>query len=527
MSRQKDISISIKNWCLIYALTLLGVAPFIFYFIWGNHDWGWVKDYTPLFSGVFEGRFSQFILSIALFSGEVLPVLSIITALAFLSTTIFLLLKLWQAPKSTFLYLLLGLNLTLAPYTISWFYFAFITLSCLSWTTAVSYGYYEVSTQKRLISYIVCFVLFTLALGGYPPIINTIGIILCTLILQDISLKKSNPIDTIKKYIPYTIICICSILAFLVIQHYLKKYDLQQQTYNTAGINIKELPSKLWLCLKTSFSQFFYCSTFLNSFYKKVTALICIGSLVVLIKELPKNILSIVIFILALLGLLFSSMLTLLAAENTEYVQYEPRIEFFYMPYIYVFSATVLLNSKVALYRNITSALLVLLTIYNVNTMSYAAKVWNLGFKTEANLSERILSRFEKNTHFSPQKKYTFIQGGTTNLRAKYHMPQEQEHIDSYTLTAPYIPWHLPSKAYTFYYPTNFVSDDFDIFWAYIDASKIYNTPSLKNYIFNFSSPWPSERATYMDSNIMILTMSKDGENAAKNWFAHNFGPPF
>ena len=57
-----------RIWLKLWIATLLVFLPFLFNFLWGNHDWEWIRKGTPLFSGVFEGRFSQFILQNFLFS---------------------------------------------------------------------------------------------------------------------------------------------------------------------------------------------------------------------------------------------------------------------------------------------------------------------------------------------------------------------------------------------------------------------------------------------------------------------------
>ena len=83
----------IKRWSPLFLLTLLFYSHFIFYFLWGNHDWAWVKDITPLFSGLFEGRFSQFILQTILTEKKILPIVTIFLALAFYSYGIALILE--------------------------------------------------------------------------------------------------------------------------------------------------------------------------------------------------------------------------------------------------------------------------------------------------------------------------------------------------------------------------------------------------------------------------------------------------
>ena len=122
-----------RIWLKLWIATLLVFLPFLFNFLWGNHDWEWIRKGTPLFSGVFEGRFSQFILQNFLFEGRILPVFSIAAAFAFYSGAAVLLFRLWNLPPQKCIYLLPGLCLASSPYAISWLYFAFIT--CLLYTS--------------------------------------------------------------------------------------------------------------------------------------------------------------------------------------------------------------------------------------------------------------------------------------------------------------------------------------------------------------------------------------------------------
>ena len=96
----------IKNWLNLFLLTIFCYSHFIFYFLWGNHDWEWVKSGTPLLSGVFEGRFSQFILQTIISNGNILPIITIFTAIAFFTGAIILLLNIFKLPHKKLYYIL-------------------------------------------------------------------------------------------------------------------------------------------------------------------------------------------------------------------------------------------------------------------------------------------------------------------------------------------------------------------------------------------------------------------------------------
>lgn len=501
----------------LYLISLIAYLPFLFNFMWGNHDWEWIKTGTPLKSGLFEGRFSQFILQNVLFGGQILPVLTLLTALAFFCIGTILLLKLWNIPPKTKLYLIIGALTTTAPYTLSWLYFAFITLSCLSWSCTVIYAYYLLE-KKHIIRFISAIILFTLSLGGYPPVINLIGLLLFSLILKDLCLKKLTVTSILRKYTTHICAVALSGILFIIIQQLLKHYHLQYATYNTAELDITQIPAKIAFCLQAMVQQFFITTSFIEKFYKYCGLCLFLLSIIALWHNLPKKLSSICLFIFCLLGLLFSSLLTVFLTPNTTHVLYEPRIEFFGLMYIYIFSISILCSIPNNFIRNLCYLAGFFLILNNINTQAFAAKVWQLGYQSEMRLSERIIKQLEQKPHFNPNEKYTFVQSGISDFRSRFYHHTNLSKKDGYTLTAPYIPWHLPSKAYQFYYPKEFVSADFDVYWSYIDEKQIAITPTLIQYLNKQAQPWPSPNSIYISPELIILTLSYDGKIRGQNW---------
>ena len=102
-------------------------------FMWGNHDVKFIKEELLLSSGLFEGRFTQFIPYRLFTDGQILPILNNLLGFIFLTLAIFILAKYWNLKKSTFNYVLFISFFATEPYTLSWLYFTFITISCLLW----------------------------------------------------------------------------------------------------------------------------------------------------------------------------------------------------------------------------------------------------------------------------------------------------------------------------------------------------------------------------------------------------------
>lgn len=507
-----------SDWAMLFVASVLVYLPFTFNFLWGNHDWGWIMENTPMWSGVFEGRFSQFFLQVLLFGGNILPVLTLFSGLIFYTAAAILILKLWKIPQKHYIYLLLGINLVTSPYTISWLYFAFITLSCLSWPLFIFSGYWLLTHRPCKTAIPTAALLFMLALGGYPPVINLISVIFFTLLLNDICLN-SLPLKTIfRKYICYIITICIAITLFLLIQYYLKKHGLQYNTYNTNSVSLNEFTAKIKILSTAVWEQFLVTTSFITFFYKYLWLSITLTAATILFTKTPKNTFTIFLFLCTLAGLLFSPLITSLATQNTIYVLYEPRIDFFSLIYIYIYAAAIIFRAAPQFIKNLTTLPLLFLTFYNIHTTAYAAKIWQLGFKAETNFAERFINRLESNQSFTPEKNYTFVQGGTLDFRSRYYLPENNSKIDSYTQTAPYIPWHLPSKAYKFYYPTDFFAADFDIFWSFVDANKLSLTPKLENYLRYNATPWPHSNAIFINNNTIILTLTPEGKQQAQTW---------
>lgn len=508
----------LKSWIGLSVLSVLFYLPFFFNFSWGNHDWGWVKESTPLWSGVFEGRFSQFFLQTLLFDGQILPVLTLLCGLVAFSGATIILFNLWNIPHKKYAFILLGLTLTTSPYTLSWLYFAFITLSCLSWGFFIISGFWILEHKSLKISIPTATILFTLALGGYPPVINLIGTILFSLMLIDICFHQLSPKNILCKYSIHIFAIGLSLICFLGIQYILKKFGLQYNTYNTAGITLSELADKIQTLLSALIKQFIISTSFISATYKTLWLVIVLSAILQLFRNTPKHLYNLLLFFATIFGLLCSPLITMFAAENTLYVLFEPRIDFFGLVYIYIFSAAVLLKSPNLIIKNVCYAILSLLLLYNFNTIAYAAKIWKSGFTAETGLMERFTARLEKSPLFSLNQKYTFVQGGTLDFRSRYYLPENNDRTDSYTLTAPYIPWHLPTKAYKFYYPQDIFGADFDIFWNFVDTNQLRLTPELIEYLNNKAEPWPQNDAIFIDGSTIILTLTPQGKTQAKTW---------
>ena len=116
-----NIFITNKNRTLFLSIFMalnIVFLPYIFSFFIGNHDWDWIKGVNQVLSlttGMFEARFSKFILNVALFSGHVFPVLNTVVSFLFLAIGALLLIN-YLLIKTSTAKLLIGLICVLQPF---------------------------------------------------------------------------------------------------------------------------------------------------------------------------------------------------------------------------------------------------------------------------------------------------------------------------------------------------------------------------------------------------------------------------
>jgi hypothetical protein len=93
------------------------------HFLFGDHDWKYLSDGIKLNAGLFEGRFSQFILINLLSQGEIFPILNNVIGFFGFSLGIALLAKYWEIPRTKTAYIIFCLfsYVILSPMFISLF----------------------------------------------------------------------------------------------------------------------------------------------------------------------------------------------------------------------------------------------------------------------------------------------------------------------------------------------------------------------------------------------------------------------
>ena len=474
-------------------------------FMWGNHDVYYVKYNTELSSGLFEGRFTQFILPALLTNGQILPIINNLIAFIFLTLGLYILAKYFKL-QSTFLTLTLFISFFCTqPYTISILYFAFISISCFAWLFFSILGLYLSSqiptSSPKLPLSIASIICFYLPLGGYPPVINTFFVCLSAKITLDIIFERPS-IKSLYHTYKYTIINI--IIASILFKITLYFLPLKE-VYNMELTPLLNLPQKFISTLKISFSQFFISQPFMPKSYKILLAIMSFTAIfgALNLKNTLKTRLLILFFII--ITIWFSSLTTFLVTPPTEFVS---RIDFYGFALLYAFFLLLLINLSPQIFNSLGIILSFILIFLNIINNYHAQYVWYEGFKHEMKILESINERIESHPNFNPLHQYRVYQAGDITMRPIYYN-QKFDKNEPFLLTLPYLAMWQTKNLLEFNSSTQYISAKHTILPQDI-------TKDVYDFIINQSRVWPEKNSIYIQDNIIIIILNSLGQDELK-----------
>ena len=492
----KDIKIILISFLIINFAFLYHTLNFM----WGNHDVKFIKKELLLSSGLFEGRFTQFIPYRLFVDGQILPILNNFIGFTFLTLALWLLAKYWNIKKSILNYILFITFFATQPYTLSWMYFTFITISCLSWTFFAILGLYlshQIPFSKnKLILTILSIICFYLPLGGYPPIINTFFVCLSAKITLDYIFENKSLKDLFNIY-KYTIL---NILIATILYKISLSFVPHNDVYNLETTPIKELPLKFIACLKISFQQFLVTVPFMEIGYKIILFSVCIIATIgcLLKSKTPIKYFLSLLFITTTIW--FTALTTFLVVPPTEYVS---RIDFYGFGFLYAFFLCLLLRLTPKIYESLSLIFCFILIPLNILNDYHALKIWKQGFDAEFQILDKVTEKIENHPLFNPNKKYRIYIAGDISLRPSYYNGKFQKD-DVFFYSLPYLAMWQGANLVQFYSPYNYISNP-----SIITPEDI--TPDVYNFITKDAHYWPHENSIFINNNIIIVIYNRYG----------------
>ena len=500
-----------KTFWITFALINLIFLFHTINFMFGDHDWNYVRAANYWSEGSFEGRPLHFILQSLFFGGHVLPILNNLFSFAALTLSGIMLAKYWKVPFSILNYTLFSTFTAALPLTMVWLFYAKDCLINLSLPLICMSGLLLVDTKKNKATYIkhlIAILLFYFAFSSYVAVINLVAVCLLGRLIIDYA-KGEKFIKIVKEKSIIALDIIIALIFFKLTLHFL---NLSSE-YNTAIITIDILPQKIMETLGVMLTQFTTPIPFMEYKYKIALLILCLLGTGCLLRQI--NIKRWPLTLLLILGMLFASKLAFFIADERgnvlaemENFAFVPRLDFYGLSYIYAFGLALMLSMSKEKWYKAGVVIAVILTFMSGVRDMYAEKVWKLGFDAEMKAHERIVNRIEQMPTFHADRKYKILQVGSLSLRQNYYRTQKGEETSLDLLSTSFTPQYMSRIVYNFYYPK-------DIFY---DNAGINDLSSKgKEYIKHQAKPWPALSSIFIDGDIIIVILSEEELYKAKN----------
>lgn len=515
-------------------------------FLFGDHDWRYLKEGITLGAGLFEARFTQFIPINILSRGEIYPIINNLLGFAGFSLGTALLARYWNLPHHKKQYALFALFCAITPYILSFMYFAFLIVPVLGWNAFII-GSLVISEKEEKFSFSRTFfaiVLIIMALGGYPPVINLIAVVISIKLLNNalhLSSQTGLKDFVIEQFKLYKWTLLNIILG--IIGYKLCLFGLEQTgAVNTSYYNLQTTPIAEWgnkfiLVSQDVLRQFIVTLPFITTGYKTLTALLVILGLCLIIKRLADKATPVsqkfIIFALTIICL-YAPLVTLFISTSLAETEFSPRIDFFGLMYLYAgfFALIQSVSSSTQFFKNLGTLLAVAVIFVSANNLFEAEKVWKLGFDSEMKLFRRAGARFMSSQAFSLDQKYIMVQGGVTSYRPRfYHETYDIKSDD--LLNISYVPTLNPGVMWNYYAPKDFAIPTSYQYILQPDEATINQIKQAQNWPYKNSTiisvmPWQqyllptSEKdipaTTAHQPWIMLLSTENGAESLRRNY---------
>ena len=518
MNSAKNIFIpknyNLKSLFWAFSLLCISFSPLLFNFIWGNHDWASISTYNTIFSGMIEGRITQYIFAVPLLDGKIIPILNTTLGFFFYCLSLTILSKyFFQFNTQNAKYPLIISTIATLPYINEIIYFQFIVLSQLIWPFIISISLVFAKKAKQssyILNTFLSTILLLTSISGYPACGNLYitGSILYAIQLNttEINIKK-----TLKNLSPFIISFVISYTILYFAYNYMLTNAIINTSYNNSTLPLLEILKKLPFILKTSILSLLQTQPFFPFSFKVITfALIMYFSIsyICSFSSTKNHILSALLILFLLIGIKYSALLTNEAAEDY-FSQKDPigfaiRTDFFSIPLLLLYILSTLFGSSKKFNQNLCLLACSILLFININSNLHYSKVQLFGFKAEINLLERIINRITSSPNFNQNNLYSVTQTGEISLRKKYYTPSKYEKYGFYTLHTAFTRYWLTPDFYNFYEPFRFASSSQGINPADI-------SPKMIDFMSYKTPLWPHPSSTYIDDKyIIILTAPKE-----------------
>lgn len=536
-----------KSFVITFLIAIIVYFTMISNLFWGNHDWESIQKSVNVEECLFVGRFSVTWLQ-SLFGFKLIPYINCILFITLSIISTLLTSYYWKIEKNSRILILFSSFWILSLTSLALMYFRNLSVSFIFGFLSVvlsillSLKANNVDIKKRVLLLILSYILlFVFVFGIYPPLINSILVLLGGKFLID--LKISNfKLDTIKNFLVehrYFFL----VLFLAVISNFLSIYIINllgyliPDEYNIALIKYSDIHIQLLSLVRHSFEALFYSFPFISTYVKVLEffiVLIAIGYYIYSIfktsdyKLINKVFYSIFIIFL-FYGLLLFGLFSYFISNGL--TNLELRVDHFGYEIFYLFCISVVLQIKeIKILKNIGVVIIfLLLWNFSINNMC-AQKNLLLSFDLERNFQNRLLSRIEENENFSYDKKYIFFEiGHYDSFKRKLYNSNSYKLVnyESYVIDSECLsdfllllaPKEFTYKGESEYLSSNyskykkydnFINDenDFSLFKD-IEYLKKIHFDELYDFVMNKAKAWPDKNSVYISENCIAVILDE------------------
>lgn len=520
-----------KSFWILFAITNVVFGFYTINFFWGNHDWIYMTNGIPLSRSFFEGRYGAYLFSRILTGGLYLPIISALWSFIALSLSAVVLAVYWKIPQRTAYFVTFGLILNITPYTLVWFFFGhwivdiyFARLFIFAaFLLSAHYTLKGPKWQKILVN-LIAILFLNYGISVYQAFINTIIMLICGRFLIEM-LNWTSLKDGIKTFFTqhkWTFFDIFVAVALYKIVFQVMRYKklINEKFYSLQTVPLSGIPSKIWECIKASWTQF---TDFSVVFYPSIlTKLFLVLALIFFIYILFKKhcswCIKAFIFITFFATLFLTKFVACISQTN---ILFAVRTDL--CSYVLFNALIICLCLKSDNFLPNTKIILmgIIIYIFAVNCFHYQ-RTFKLGFEAEKMIWNRMLSRLENHPDYNPKQKYTVIQlGKPISARDRFYPRNIKTIRDREMLTYSFDCSWQSFHALNFY-NFGFVKKDFGLDYfknqQFMEIlTRLDNAGKLKN-----AKAWPLQNSIIVYKDIILLIMNDKSLEQAKKLLKEN-----
>lgn len=510
-----------KLWLGIFAAQCLTYSFLLCNLIWGNHDWLPMLWGNVVSAGLIEGRFTQYLITNLLLSGQIYPIVNIVLGFMAYALALSLLYTRFFAFRYSSLGIFTLVTVSVLPYIIEILYFQFIVLSQLFWTLIITFSLLA-AKKAGLFRFSIIWagfsgLLLLIAIGGYPAAVNLFVTAALLYLVQNIP-QQLNIKHILYMALPFVISLVFAFTLLYGGHVWLRHNHLMMDMYNNQPLSLKELILKIPFMYVAAIQSLLQPQPYLGLSLKVVMVIIIILSLSHILVNSSSMQCLVRLGLLLVLPLCLKFSAWLINENPDEYfAQHDPavfmlRTDFYAIPVFLMFCLNFSISKIKPLLKNVVFILTILLFVLNMNAGFSFSKTQVLGFKGEALLQQRINTRMMEHYAFDFNQNYFLIQAGEIPFRSRYYQPQRLEKYGYYTLQIPSTRHWLPTEFYSFYEPESFIISGEAIRLEDVSSSMI-------EFLTKKVAVWPSVNSLYIDKQRIILALTPEGKKMLKQQF--------